>query len=633
MRRSNLFLLSAFTALGVQAQNIGINTSGAAAVPSAMLDVDATTKGLLIPRVALTATNAAGPITAPANSLLVYNTATAGTAPNNVTPGYYYYETAGTRWVPILSGVKGWSTTGNAGTVAGTNFLGTTDANDFVVKTGGAAAANERLRVKAAGPTVVNNTTTFSSDVFAVYGTGSTNGTTGAISALGTSAINGYAAGDGNGLYAETSSATTSQGIAVIGVLNAANSAANQVNIAILGSNTSSPLGTSATARSARGVEGDVTGAPGNGATMGVIGFATSTTGDANGVWGQSASSIGTGVAGIATTSTSGAGIQPMGIYGQATSATGFGALVLNAAASDNGTGEFAIGQNATGTYLVTGSGGVYCGKTVGGMGFAENTNTGVGLLGVGNSAGAILPSNGAGIVGSGGHYGVMGYTNSQPAFNNTNNSESNGTNAAAGGYFELRNGTTPQTWTYVAARQASGSGGLRKIIGPGTVNTIVKDLKGDLVALSCPEAPENLFQDYGQGELVQGKAKIELDPILAKNIVVDDKHPLRVFIQVEGECNGVFVTKKSGTGFEVQELAGGSSNIAFTYTVIANRADEILNDGTVSRYSAERFAPAPGPVKSSLLETAKLQVNPRVPALPAADPVRQKHPKGNNRP
>ncbi|MCF8465754.1 MAG: hypothetical protein K9G41_12980 [Flavobacteriales bacterium] len=38
---------------------------------------------------ALTATNAVGPIATPANGLMVYNTATAGVAPNNVTPGYY----------------------------------------------------------------------------------------------------------------------------------------------------------------------------------------------------------------------------------------------------------------------------------------------------------------------------------------------------------------------------------------------------------------------------------------------------------------------------------------------------------------------------------------------------------------
>lgn len=107
-------------------QNIGINSTGATPAASAMLDISSTNSGLLIPRVALTATNAAGPITSPATSLLVYNTATAGTTPNNVIPGYYYWN--GTGWVSFSTATNtAWTLTGNSGTVAGTNFLGTTD--------------------------------------------------------------------------------------------------------------------------------------------------------------------------------------------------------------------------------------------------------------------------------------------------------------------------------------------------------------------------------------------------------------------------------------------------------------------------------------------------------------------------
>lgn len=78
------------------AQNVGINSSGASPDASAGLDVSFTDKGVLIPRVALTSTNAAGPITSPTTSLLVYNTATAGTSPTNVYPGYYFWD--GSAW-------------------------------------------------------------------------------------------------------------------------------------------------------------------------------------------------------------------------------------------------------------------------------------------------------------------------------------------------------------------------------------------------------------------------------------------------------------------------------------------------------------------------------------------------------
>ena len=74
-----------------KAQNVGINDDGSTPHASAMLDVKSITKGLLIPRVALTATNTASPLSSPATSLLVYNTvATKGDF--GVTPGFYFWN-------------------------------------------------------------------------------------------------------------------------------------------------------------------------------------------------------------------------------------------------------------------------------------------------------------------------------------------------------------------------------------------------------------------------------------------------------------------------------------------------------------------------------------------------------------
>jgi hypothetical protein len=80
--------------------NVGIGTTTPDA--SSALEVTSTNQGVLVPRIALGATNIAAPVTAPATSLLVYNTATAGTVPNNVTPGYYYWD--GAQWVRLNSG-------------------------------------------------------------------------------------------------------------------------------------------------------------------------------------------------------------------------------------------------------------------------------------------------------------------------------------------------------------------------------------------------------------------------------------------------------------------------------------------------------------------------------------------------
>jgi hypothetical protein len=88
-----VFVTNSFAQVG-----IGTTTPDA----SSALDVTATNKGLLVPRVALTGCADTATVASPATSLLVYNNATAGTSPNNVTPGYYYFN--GTKWERLTNG-------------------------------------------------------------------------------------------------------------------------------------------------------------------------------------------------------------------------------------------------------------------------------------------------------------------------------------------------------------------------------------------------------------------------------------------------------------------------------------------------------------------------------------------------
>jgi hypothetical protein len=78
---------------------VGIGTTTPDA--SAKLEINATDKGFLPPRVALTSASDAATIATPAIGLFIYNTATAGTAPNDVTPGFYYY--GGSQWQRIIN--------------------------------------------------------------------------------------------------------------------------------------------------------------------------------------------------------------------------------------------------------------------------------------------------------------------------------------------------------------------------------------------------------------------------------------------------------------------------------------------------------------------------------------------------
>lgn len=128
------------TSYSIKAQ-VGIGTVTPDA--SSILDIHDPTgsKGLLIPKVALTATNVSAPITpAPATSLLVYNTAFSGGENTAVSPGYYYWDS--NQWVPLVSSEK-WDLMGNAGTIENTNFIGTTDGQGLTFRTNN----TERFRV------------------------------------------------------------------------------------------------------------------------------------------------------------------------------------------------------------------------------------------------------------------------------------------------------------------------------------------------------------------------------------------------------------------------------------------------------------------------------------------------------
>jgi hypothetical protein len=647
MKALLLFLLAVCLWLPAKSQNIGINADGATPNASALLDIDvsglpaANKRGLLIPRVALTATNVAAPIPAPATSLLVYNTAAAGVPPNNVLPGFYHWN--GAAWVAMLSGNPGWTVLGNAGTNPATNFIGTTDAADWVIKTGGSAALNERIRVLAGGQTVLNNTGLGlnTNDVFSVYATGSTNGTTANTAALGLKAVSGYTSSTGIGLYgSNTGNAANSFAIygivpATTGTANAIRGEAASVNgVAITGiANTSG--GAIPTGTNARGVIGQVNGtlvgtavgigvqgiispsmvigdsrgvqglSPSDNGT-GVIGFATTAAATAfpSGVYGQAASVSGTGVTGIASSAlTTG---NPTGVYGQSASTTGFAVDGYNTTAT--GTGVLGEGNGIAGTYLTGGSGGAFTGTGTGAFSLATTVANGTGLLAVGNNLAAFGSlAAGVGVAGNGQSFGVYGVAASSAV-------GAAGAPARAGGYFV--SGTAPsQAFTYVACYE--GGGTPRKVMGNGTVNTVVKNTEDQYVLLSAPEAPENLFEDFGTGRLVEGKAHITLDPTLSRNILVNDLHPLRVFVQLRGDCKGVFVSNETAEGFDVTELQGGSSNAEFFWTVVGNRANQSFPDGTTWPFAEERFARTQGPQPTTAAEPVKV-----APKRTAARPV-----------
>jgi len=491
-------VFSIFFSNGLFAQdNVGIGTT--TPDPSSILELSTVNKGFLAPRLTTVQRTA---IATPATGLLVYDTDFSE---------FWYFD--GIIW-RSLSANNQWSLTGNTGTNPAINFIGTTDLQPFLVKTGGILAVNERIRVMSNGQISINNPVPKVSDVFSVYGSG----TTGALNPLGSYSVCGYSSLLGVGIYGEN----TGDGIGVFGK-------SFHIGQGVFGINDS--LGDGVWGNNV-GAGAGVRGQSMN-AGVGVVG-----TNDANGygVFGYNIGS-GPGVAGVNADSLAGAG---HGVYGQAAYEKSFGVYGHNV--DTLGTGVMGIGNNSSGSFLNNGSGGAFTGKKIGVFGKSVAT------------------------------------------FNN---------DTTAGGYF-----VSGSSYAYVGAFDGVLN---RKVVGNGTVNTIVNDINNKPVLFSAPEAPENLFNDYGTGQLVNGKASITLDPTFSKNIAVNDKHPLRVFIQLEGNCKGVYVANKTKNGFEVIELDGGQSDVTFTWFVCANRADETTGNGFVLKYSDERFGNAPKPLQEKI--------------------------------
>jgi hypothetical protein len=153
MKNSTLFLLLLLPYALLAQVGIGTNTPEA----SAKLEVNATNKGFLPPRVALTGTTDTSTISSPASGLLIYNTATAGSSPTNVIPGYYFYN--GTSWSKLNSAtdnaanVTGTVAVANGGTGTTTGSISGTTALTFAA---GGTNQNVTLTPSGTGKTILN---------------------------------------------------------------------------------------------------------------------------------------------------------------------------------------------------------------------------------------------------------------------------------------------------------------------------------------------------------------------------------------------------------------------------------------------------------------------------------------------
>jgi hypothetical protein len=597
MKNITTFLLI-FIVFNAPAQ-IGVNTT----VPSGMLDVSSATNGLLIPRVALTANNVAAPVVNPQGGALAISTMVYNTNPvagvNGVSTGYHYWD--GARWISFTgSNSRDWSLNGNTSTndpaapvtygtstIAATeNFLGTTDANDIVFGTNNI----ERFRIKQTtgnvGIGVANPL-----QPFHAFKNSDVNKST-ILGEARQVAVNTDYQNIGVMGYGRGGSGTWGYGAGVMGIGDYTNSWHATGVYAGLGTGAGTlPLSTDQalyadgsllgySAIFTNGLVGVGNTAPDRAMlqTQGGVGNTVAT-------FNLVANSLGMAMVsdwpGIYFNSYYNGGVRQMsnnsypGMFnynpgGQFEfSLSNTANTVAGNLAGGTFSNRFTIHRDLGATLFYTNTTATALNVVSGGHG----TNLSFFSLG----ATVAVPENGKGITSAGEYVGVEGRSNY--GFSTSID--------RMGGLFYV-------SGTGVNAVATVGSvvdNVVYKILGFGTVNTLVQDNEGKERIMTAPEAPEALFQDYGIGNLVNGYAKIDIDPVLTKNIRVDETHPMKVFIQLEGDCKGVYVFNKTATSFEVKELQNGNSNVSFSYQIVAFRADE-ERGGHLSKYSDMRFKP-----------------------------------------
>jgi hypothetical protein len=314
----------------------------------------------------------------------------------------------------------------------------------------------------------------------------------------------------------------------------------------------------------------------------------------AGSVLGQTSSASGYGVTGTSpNVGVLGSSSVGYGVEGSSTASSGVVAGVIGTAASNSGVGVLGLESSAAGE-SATGVEGI------------ASSSSGYGVSGSSPFVGVYGQSRGASTQGAGydGSAGVWGDTGA-PENGDASTEGVLGTadENSAGSFIN----NAPVYATLVADNESTTSGSVvfqayglygggcdidisGNLTCSGKISDVVTaDGGARQVSVYAMQSPENWFEDFGSGVLTNGAMAVPLDPTFASTVnTAIDYH---VFLTPRGECEGLYVTNLTPSGFEVRELHHGSSNVAFDYRIVAKRAgseNQRLEDVT-KRYQKMR--------------------------------------------
>ncbi|HTA81698.1 MAG TPA: hypothetical protein VK783_02110 [Bacteroidia bacterium] len=566
--------LATLTGNVIAQTGVGINTSGAAAADCAVLDVSSTTLGELIPRVALTTgttTYGLSGTSTNANSMLVYNTATVVNATPSLSlyPGFYYWSTASTKWIPLVSGTSGWLLNGNYGTTAtpvpttyGTttlgitgNWLGTADGQSLVIGTNNI----ERMRILSGGnvgigtaaPTslfhVLDSAGTFANSQLVTI---AANKMTGGIALY----IPSNSLTTGNLMYLNcTNTAATgpallirNKGTSANGILSIGGGAVNYSSI--FAQTTAAAAGTGvAVTTSTHAIYGSMQG--GQAYSFGVYGEVLTAASNIAGVIGYYSSND-YGMLGYYD------GTKEYGVYGSGTNFGLYGSVIATAGGNYDNTayaGVFGEGGNANYNFGVEGwdqgsttrTGGVFGAYSTnywGSLGYRSSAPTDYGLYYNGGSATGTgyMPDATITGIGQGGWGGIIG------------------------------SWTRGQVMGSVSCGELFASYNLGNAYTSGYSAEVVTVKDKRVAAYSVTSTDVKVYND-GTGKLSGGKAHVQFDENFVQ--LIGENKPV-VTVSPMGQCNGVYITNVNSKGFDIVEQNNGNSDVEFSYIVVGKRLD-----------------------------------------------------------
>lgn len=362
--------------------------------------------------------------------------------------------------------------------------------------------------------------------------------------------------------------------------------------------------------------------------------------GVSGGAWGTGAgvsgNAYGTGV-GVLGSSSSSHGVQGTGGSGSGDYGgyfTGYGGVYGNGSGGYGGyftgvTGVYGYGSGNYGSYFSSeGDYGVYgTANTYGGYFRSDGMGYTYGV--VGTSVSSLITSTNYGVYGSasGGaalSAGVYGYAPSGP------------TNLTAGvlGRNNSAAGAGVLAWNYASGPGLRAHGYSGNIIEgwsgdpPGgtlrfrvdnagnvygtTKNAIVQTQDYGERVTTAMESPENWFEDFGSGQLVNGQTTVAFEPIFAQTVNLTETY--HVFVTPLGDQPVLlFVSAKTPAGFTVRgvTLDGQPANVAFDWRVAAKR----LGFENIRLRTPDTFAPAASMPAANRVDDAPL------PPVPPAEP------------